>query len=139
MATQGEPAASLADRRVVVVDDDPTVRSVLAAALRRAGALVETCFDGESALRCIRAVVPDLVLLDLAMPGIGGMEVLEALRAESATARLRVIIQTGCDDPANEARARQLRASAFLAKPLSPERVVETARRVLAGEDPLSN
>ncbi len=125
---------SLARSRVLVADDDLIVLRVIAQALTNGGADVETCQDGAAALASVSRLAPDLLILDIAMPGMGGIEVLEALRGSPQTATLPVVIHTGCAETDFMARAKELGAAAVLHKPTRPSEVVETARQVLAGE-----
>ncbi len=74
-----------AQPRVLVVDDEPMVREVLARYLLREGYVVDLAADGTDAVRHLEAVGADLVVLDLMLPGIGGVEVLRRLRAQADT------------------------------------------------------
>lgn len=78
--------------RVLVVEDDRFLRRAAEAALRRDGFTVLTAADGEEGLRLARAEAPDLVLLDLIMPGLQGFAVLRMLKADEATAHIPVIV-----------------------------------------------
>jgi CheY-like chemotaxis protein len=127
----------LSHRRVVVVDDDVIVQRVVSQALIHSGADVESCDDGAAALAAITRQVPDLVILDISMPVMGGLELLEKLRARAETADLPVVIHTGCAEHEYLEEARTLRAAAVLNKPTRPSEVVNTARQVLEGARPL--
>ena len=80
------------DRRVLLVEDDRVLRRACEASLRRRGLVVLCAQDGEEGLRLARAEAPDLVLLDLLMPKLNGLEVLRALRADERTRDLPVLI-----------------------------------------------
>ena len=80
------------DRRVLLVEDDRVLRRACEASLRRRGLVVLCAQDGEEGLRLARAEAPDLVLLDLLMPKLNGLEVLRALRANERTRDLPVLI-----------------------------------------------
>lgn len=127
----------LAQRRVLVVDDDLMVQRVVSQALIHGGAEVETCSDGSAALERVASTKPDLVILDLIMPVMGGREVLEALRQSPQTADLPVVIHTGCAEAEFLDWARALHAAAVLSKPTRPGEVVALAKRVLDGARPL--
>ena len=86
---------------VLICDDDSGVREVLARILTARGYRAATAADGEEALRMARTLRPRLVLLDLAMPGMTGWEVLEALEADVSTRRIPVIIHSGSEPPAD--------------------------------------
>jgi CheY-like chemotaxis protein len=80
------------DRRVLLVEDDRVLRRACEASLQRRGLIVLCAQDGEEGLRLARAEAPDLVLLDLLMPKLNGLEVLRALRADERTRNLPVLI-----------------------------------------------
>ena len=112
--------------RVLVVDDDPNVVEMLQDLLVDVGYLVKHALDGTEALRLVPVFEPDVVLLDLQLPGISGIEVLDRLRRDHPT--VPVIIVTGNDDV--EVARRTLRGGAFdyLSKPFT----VEVLARVVA-------
>ena len=87
-------------KRVLVVDDDDETRDLLALVVTREGFSAETAWDGRQGLDAVEAAPPDLVILDMMLPGCGGLEVLHALRGGKHRA-LPVIVVTGrCDDAA---------------------------------------
>ena len=113
------------DRRtVLVVDDAPENIRVLTAILGPSYR-VKAATSGEKALQmCAGDPLPDLVLLDVVMPGIDGYEVCRRLKAEARTAAVPVIFVTGNADERERSRARSLGAADFLVKPLEPARVL---------------
>jgi CheY-like chemotaxis protein len=127
----------LAARRILVVDDQASVREVLHDALSDAGADVGIAADGPAALASAASQRPDLILLDLAMPGMNGWEVLEALSGAPATAGIPVVLETSSEDFRSFDRARQRGVAAFISKPFRLGEVVETCRRVVEGARPL--
>ena len=127
----------LANRRILLVDDQPSIRGVLEVALTAAGADVWVAADGAGALRAIDEALPDLVLLDLAMPGMTGWDVLKALRASPRLARIPVVLQSSAQDFASFDQARNQGVAAFLSKPYRLNEVIETCRRILRGARPL--
>ncbi|MDH5566687.1 MAG: response regulator [Myxococcales bacterium] len=116
--------------RVLCVDDDRALCQIVAKALAGEGYEVRTAFDGEDALAAIREEPPDLVLLDLMLPGLDGFQVLEAIRALDAPERgLPVVLISGCTTtPIYAERANTLRAVDLLTKPVP----LETFIRVVA-------
>lgn len=130
-------ALPLASRRILVVDDQDSIRRLLEVGLTEAGAEVWTAPDGPSALKSLESLRPDLILLDLAMPGMTGWQVLEALAASGHTALIPVVLQTSADDFGSFERARKQGAAAFISKPFRLSEVVETCRRILGGAIPL--
>src|ERR671913_1485186 len=103
--------------RILVVDDDPTVSEVVARYLERDGYVVETLADGRTALDRALAEPPDLVVLDLMLPGIDGLEVCRRLRA---LAPVPVIMLTARGNEADRVIGLELGADDYLAKPFSP-------------------
>lgn len=83
---------SAVGKRILVVEDDRFLRRACEATLERSGFQVRSAVDGESALEMVRAEAPDLILLDLLMPKLPGVDVLRALRADPATRDIRVVI-----------------------------------------------
>ena len=108
------PAAAPAT--VLVVDDVDDARDLLARLLRRAGYRAVTAADGEAALAAVDAEDPDLVLLDLMMPGMDGLEVLRRLRADARRRDVTVVMFTAVADRRCVAEARQLGAADYVVK-----------------------
>jgi len=102
-------------QRILVVDDDPAVTSVLRRGLAYEGYAVQTAASGEEALTAARERYPDLVVLDILMPGISGLTVLERLRA--ADAQLPVLLLTAKDTPADEVEGLERGADDYVVKP----------------------
>lgn len=129
-APQPETVAQgdLVDRRVLVVEDDPTVLEVTVAYLRSAGFLVDTADDGFAALAAVERTMPDLVVLDRMLPGIEGLEVCRRIRARWPIPVLLLTALGGTDD-----RIAGLEAGAddYLAKPFSPRELVLRVQSIL--------
>ena len=119
-------------RRVLVVDDDPTVAEVLTRYLVRAGYEVETAADGATALRLALARLPDLVVLDLMLPGIDGLEVCRRLRA---VAPVPVVMLTALGEETDRIAGLELGADDYLSKPFSPRELVLRVASVLRRTD----
>jgi DNA-binding response OmpR family regulator len=114
---------------VLVVDDDPDVCDLVTYKLEQSGFDVRRASDGDAAIREVADKIPDLVLLDVMMPGISGLEVLEQWRANSATAGMPVIMLTAKAQEGDVERGFELGADDYVVKPFSPR---ELARRVTA-------
>ncbi len=110
--------------RVLVVDDDPTIRDVVRRYLERDGHLVLLADDGASGIALAREQQPDLVVLDLMLPGIDGLELYRRLRARS---QVPVVMLTALGDEADRISGLQLGADDYVTKPFSP---AELALRV---------
>ena len=104
--------------KVLVVEDDPTVREVLSTLLGFEGCDVELAEDGESGLEVAGRVHPDVVLLDIMMPGLDGYDVCRSLKAEPDPPKVVMVTAKTSDEDESEGMAAG--ADAFLRKPFSP-------------------
>jgi DNA-binding response OmpR family regulator len=104
---------------LLVADDDPDVRAYLVTVLKRGGHDVRECADGQAALDAIRTIDFDLVVLDVHMPKLTGLEVLERLR--EAGREVRAIVLTGDDTPDTVIGAAERQAVRYLSKPIRPD------------------
>jgi class 3 adenylate cyclase len=111
--------------RVLAIDDDPTMRDVVAQFLSLAGYEVELADGGAAGLAAIRANPPDVVVCDVDMPGMSGFEVLSRLRGEAATAVLPFVLLTSLSDRDSVRRGLRLGADDFLCKPVRAPDLVE--------------
>ena len=103
-------------KRILVVEDDRFLRKAAEAALRRNGFSVLVAADGEEGLRVARAEIPDLVLLDLIMPGLQGFEVLKLLKAEAATSAIPVVVISNLGQDSDVKNALDAGAIDYLVK-----------------------
>jgi len=115
--------------RILVVDDDQAVLSVLKRGLAYEGFAVDTASDGADGLRVAHERSPDLVILDIMMPGLDGLEVLRRLRA--ADAQLPVILLTARDAPADQVAGLEHGADDYVVKPFTFEVLVARVRALL--------
>ncbi|GMA27973.1 DNA-binding response regulator [Arenivirga flava] len=111
--------------RILVVDDDPALAEMIGIVLRGEGFDPSFCADGALALDAFRSVVPDLVLLDLMLPGLDGIQVCEAIRSESGTP---VIMLTAKGDTADVVRGLESGADDYVVKPFNPKELVARIR-----------
>ena len=113
------PPAEAVPRRatVLLVEDEDSLRKVMRDLLERDGYAVAEAADGISALDQVDRVAPDVIMLDLNLPGLDGYHVLQQLRSRAATSRIPVIVLTAKGDEDNEVRVFQLGADDFLTKP----------------------
>ncbi|HEY3357016.1 MAG TPA: response regulator [Polyangia bacterium] len=133
VAAAPKPAAlPLAGRRILVVDDEPDARTYLTTVLADHGATTLQARDGDEALALIREQRPDLVTLDLSMPGKGGAEVFEALRRDPALAATRVCIITGKPELRRLIYERPVPPpEGYLDKPVNEEALLLNVRKIL--------
>jgi len=116
--------------RILIIDDDRTTRELISAQLRSAGLAVTTAKDGAAGLARLRKEEFDLVLLDVWMPGMDGLEVLSRLRDEPS--QPRVVVMTADDTPETLLKAIRERAYHYVTKPVEPGQLLELVRTVLA-------
>jgi CheY-like chemotaxis protein len=115
------------DRRVLVIDDDARIADLVATMLQTLGYTATVALTGDEALRIVGSMPPDLVLLDMTMPGIAGAELLDALLQSSP--QTPVVVMTG--DPARADGMLQRGAIGYLAKPFRVEALNEKLREIL--------
>jgi DNA-binding response OmpR family regulator len=120
--------ASLQRQRVLVIDDDPNVAEVVAAYLEREGCIVQVCSDGEQGLEAALADPPDLIVLDLMLPGLDGLEVCRRIQA---LAPVPVVMLTAKGDETDRIVGLELGADDYLSKPFSPRELVARIKAVL--------
>ncbi len=118
---------------VLVVEDEPQIAEILEGYLRSSGYRTERAGDGEAALRLVRAAHPDLILLDVLLPKVGGLEVLKAVRAESTTP---VIMLTARTEEIDKLLALELGADDYVTKPFRPREVMARVKAVLRRSQP---
>lgn len=118
-------------RYALVVEDDPGVRMLFHATLELDGWDVHTAIDGAQALERMHRRAPDLVVLDMMMPGVGGMEVLQAMLEHPELRRVPRIVCTARESQAEATVGRDLGATEWLVKPVSPEALVAIANRLV--------
>jgi len=121
---------------IAIVEDEPNIRSLLAYNLQASGFTAEEYEDGEKALEGIAESLPDLILLDLMLPGIDGMEVCKRLRANEATRRMPVIMLTARGEEFDRVLGLEIGADDYITKPFSAREVVARIRAVLRRSAP---
>ena len=115
-------------RQVLVVDDEPHIRTILRGYLEAAGFAVTEAADGESAVQAVRKTPPDLVLLDIVLPGIDGLEALRQLRTFSD---VYVILVTARAEEVDKLVGLGVGADDYITKPFSPREVAARVNAVL--------
>ena len=115
--------------RILVVDDEPHILEVVRAYLVRDGHHVSTATDGDAALRAARDEVPDLIVLDVMLPGRSGFEVLRALRGSGSTAA--VVMLTARDEVIDRVAGLEIGADDYVTKPFEPRELVARVGAVL--------
>jgi len=121
----------MATRTILLVDDEPGIVAIARDYLDRAGFRVVTAGDGPNALRLARSERPSLLVLDLMLPGMDGLDVTRALRGDPATRTLPIIMLTARVDETDRLIGLELGADDYITKPFSPRELVARVRAVL--------
>lgn len=123
-------------KRLLIVDDSKLMREMVAACLRPLGSVeLEFAATGLEAIERLALATFDLVVLDLNMPDVGGVEVIEFVRAQDHLRELPILVVTTRGDDASKSRVLDAGASGFLTKPFAPPQILDEARRLLAASD----
>jgi DNA-binding response OmpR family regulator len=115
-------------KRILIVDDEPQIAEVLEQYLLDEGFLIEKAQDGSSAVQVFKTLRPDLVILDLKLPGMSGLEAFHQMRAESDAP---IIMLTSRSDEVDRVIGLELGADDYITKPFSPREVVARVKTVL--------
>lgn len=121
--------------KILVVDDDPAVRRLLSQALELEGYSVVIASDGEEALRELPGAAPEVVVLDIMMPRMNGLDVLERIRRDPATATLPVILLTARSSKEDVWDGWQRGVDYYMTKPFDVEELLRFIQHVLEGGD----
>lgn len=118
-------------QRIAIIDDDPNMRDLLRIHLSAVGLAVETFEDASSGIRALLKAPPNVLILDLMLPDLGGLEVLQAIKGDVSTKHLRVLVLTSRKDDETYAEARKLGADGYLTKPIRREELIEGVLNLL--------
>ncbi|MEO7386488.1 MAG: ATP-binding protein [Gammaproteobacteria bacterium] len=127
-----DASALLRGRAILIVDDNVDAASMLAMLLETEGAQVVVAHDGPGALRVADTVHPEVVLLDIGLPGMGGHEVCRRLRLQPWATNVLILAQTGWGQEADRERSRLAGFDAHLVKPIEPDELLRTLADLLA-------
>lgn len=119
--------------QILIVEDHPTMREAMRMVLEHEGFAIREAADGAAALSMVRQQQPDLVFLDLNIPGTSGADVLRELKGDPETRDVRVIIVTATGEEGRD-QVISLGADEYFTKPFSPLALLRTVERVLAGD-----
>lgn len=116
---------------VFVVDDNPLNLELVSDVLEAAGHVVRQASSGAEALQAVRSDAPDLILMDIGLPGMDGYEVLRALRGDPATAAIPVVALTAYAMAGDELQARESGFDGYITKPINTRSFAQTVSRLL--------
>lgn len=119
------------NNNILLVDDDKELLAALELKLVKEGFKVETASDGEGGIKKIRLKVPDLLVLDVNMPGMNGMDVVKVLRSENRTADVPIIMLTARDDEVDRVLGFEFGADDYVTKPCNPRELILRIKSVL--------
>jgi two-component system alkaline phosphatase synthesis response regulator PhoP len=117
--------------RILIVEDDPDIAELVARYLDKAGFVTERAASGRDALHAISVRTPDLIVLDLMLPHVDGLEVCRVVRGNEATAAIPIIMLTARAEESERIVGLELGADDYLAKPFSPNELVARVRALL--------
>jgi DNA-binding response OmpR family regulator len=126
---------TVTNRTILVVDDEPRIVELARDYLEHAGFAVVTASDGPAALAAVRSRRPDLVVLDLGLPGLDGLDVTKQIRGGTETTALPIVMLTARDDELDKLLGLELGADDYLTKPFSPRELVARVKAVLRRTD----
>jgi two-component system phosphate regulon response regulator PhoB len=121
---------------ILVVEDEPAIRSLIEVNLRRAGHVVQLAPDAETARRLVQEARPDLVLLDWMLPGMSGVDFARQLRSEARTRSLPIIMLTARAEERDKIEGLELGADDYVTKPFSPRELMARIKAVLRRHAP---
>jgi DNA-binding response OmpR family regulator len=117
--------------RVLLIEDEPNIAEAIRFVLSRDGWDVTTLTDGAEAMAAVGGVRPDIVILDLMLPGLSGLEILEAIRRDPATAALPVLMLTAKGQGRDREAAERAGVSRYMTKPFSNAEMVASVRALV--------
>ncbi|MBI1815853.1 MAG: response regulator [Deltaproteobacteria bacterium] len=125
--------------KILVIDDDANTMMIISSILKSAGYAVVQAYGGDDAIRKAKAQQPSLVLTDLEMPDMTGVEVIATLRKDPATQHIPIVAVTSHTWDVIAQSAGQVGCDGYLAKPFLPKQLIETVRKYLASATPKSS
>ncbi len=120
------------DKKILVIEDDPATSRLVDYSLRHEGYQVICAANGLEGIRKVRTEAPDLVILDVMLPGMDGFEICHRLRAEPATAGLPILMFSAKAQEIDKNTGLKVGADDYLSKPAAPSEIVSTVKKLLA-------
>ncbi|HEX67686.1 MAG TPA: response regulator [bacterium] len=117
--------------KILLVEDDVDNREVASAILKHYGYQVLEAKEGKEALEMVKKEIPDLILMDMALPGVSGWEVTRRLKRNPCTSQIPIIALTAYAMRKDKEKAFKLGCEGYLSKPISPQKIIEEVKRVL--------
>jgi DNA-binding response OmpR family regulator len=123
------------EHKVLIIEDDPATSRLVEYSLRHDGFQVVRAANGLEGIRMARSETPDLVILDVMLPGLDGYEICHRLKADAATARLPILMFSAKAQEIDRNTGLKVGADEYLTKPAAPADIVNTVRKLLAKRD----
>jgi twitching motility two-component system response regulator PilH len=120
-------------KKVLIVDDSPTERFFLNELLTKQGFAVSMAENAEEAMMKVKAVMPDLILMDVVMPGLNGFQATRQLTRDPDTAAIPIVIVTTKNQETDRVWGVRQGARAYLTKPIDERKLLDTIKQILAG------
>jgi DNA-binding response OmpR family regulator len=124
--------ATVTKKKILVVEDEESLLKLQSILLTIRGYTVEGAMDGQAALEAVETMNPDLILLDIMLPKIDGLEICRQVKANEATRHIPVVMLTAKKYPADRVMGEQAGADAYITKPYKSAMVIETIQRLLS-------
>jgi DNA-binding response OmpR family regulator len=121
-------------RKILVVEDNPDQLELVRLILEKEGFAIGTAANGSEALIKTRSISPDLIILDLMLPGLNGFDICETLRKDPLTASVPIVMLTGLCSQFGRLAGLESGANDFLTKPFNPEELVSKVDKLLQGQ-----
>lgn len=118
-------------KTIAVIEDEPDIREIMTYNLEREGFDVEACGDGEEGLELVRRTTPDLVVLDLMLPGVPGLDICRKLKTDPMTGAIPIVMVTAKSEESDIVLGLGLGADDYVTKPFSPKELVARIQAVL--------
>jgi two-component system phosphate regulon response regulator PhoB len=126
----------MAREHILLIEDEPDIAEVLQYNLAKEGFEVELAHRGDAGLEALRRQPPDLILLDLMLPGVDGLELTRMLKREATTSRIPIVMLTARGEEVDRIVGLELGADDYISKPFSPREVVLRVKAVLRRRQP---
>jgi two-component system cell cycle response regulator len=121
--------------KILIVDDNPTNLKLVAYLMKAKGYTVETAGDADQALAAVASNRPDLILMDVQLPGLDGLELTRRLKADAATSHIKIIAVTAYAMKGDREKAVDAGCDAYITKPIDTRLLPETVAKLLSGSE----
>lgn len=121
---------------VIIIEDDPIVGEIARDILTRQGYTVQLLPDSREAVAAIKAAMPKLVITDIMMPGLSGLDICKEVKSDPAIAHIKIIVMSAKSFEVEKKRAIQFGALAFLTKPFNEKTLIMMVKRIISSSEP---